>query len=259
MSDSLRPFGLLPARLLCPWILQARILEWVAIYSSRGSFLIQGLNPHLLSASPALAGGFFTTWATWEADSLWPTGKYYTKRCLGNAIYNINSLESLQTSSHSESVLNSKSAGLPSRDWSLTQNGKTWAPPWFGFGVILAWVCFTLIDSWPRCVHFGSNTFPSNAPLKSADSDNSIYLLMKKPDAWSLGISSIKMLSAEKNQSNYNLTTCLKRVVSSFSLPYDLEIPKDTKPRRVRGALWNWHSEIWLSNYFSCTDWCKTT
>ena len=183
-------------------ILQARILEWVAIYSSRGSFLIQGLNPHLLAASPALAGGFFTTWATWEADSLWPTGKYYTKRCLGNAIYHINSLESLQTSSHSESVLNSKSDGLPSRNWSLTQNGKTWMPSWFGFGVILAWVCFTLIDSWPRCVHVGSNTFPSNAPLKSADSANSIYLLMKKPDAWSLGISSIKMLSAEKNQSN---------------------------------------------------------
>ena len=27
---------------------QARILEWVAIFSSRGIFLIQGLNPHLL-------------------------------------------------------------------------------------------------------------------------------------------------------------------------------------------------------------------
>ena len=37
-------------------ILQARILEWVAISSSRGS-----LQPKDLSASPALAGRFFTT------------------------------------------------------------------------------------------------------------------------------------------------------------------------------------------------------
>ena len=29
--------GQWPARLLCPWILQARILEWVATPSSRGS------------------------------------------------------------------------------------------------------------------------------------------------------------------------------------------------------------------------------
>ena len=30
MSNSLRPHGLQPARLLCLWIFQARILEWVA-------------------------------------------------------------------------------------------------------------------------------------------------------------------------------------------------------------------------------------
>ena len=45
-------------------IFQARILEWVAISSSRGSS-----QPRIESASPmapALAGGFFTTWATWE-------------------------------------------------------------------------------------------------------------------------------------------------------------------------------------------------
>ena len=38
MSDSLRPHGLEPARLLCPPNLQARILEWVAISFSKGSF-----------------------------------------------------------------------------------------------------------------------------------------------------------------------------------------------------------------------------
>ena len=36
MSDSVRPQGLEPARLLCPWG-QTRILEWVARPSSRGS------------------------------------------------------------------------------------------------------------------------------------------------------------------------------------------------------------------------------
>ena len=47
MSDSPRPQGLWPNRLLCG-ILQARILEWVAIPFSRGTFLIQGLNLGLL-------------------------------------------------------------------------------------------------------------------------------------------------------------------------------------------------------------------
>ena len=37
MPDSLWPHVLQPARLLCPGILQARILEWVAISSSKGS------------------------------------------------------------------------------------------------------------------------------------------------------------------------------------------------------------------------------
>ena len=46
-------------------ILQARILEWTALPSSRGIFQTQGPNPHLFM-SPALAGRFFTTSATWE-------------------------------------------------------------------------------------------------------------------------------------------------------------------------------------------------
>ena len=33
-------------------ILQARILDWVAISSSRGIFPTQGLNPHLLTVDP---------------------------------------------------------------------------------------------------------------------------------------------------------------------------------------------------------------
>ena len=37
LSDSLQHHGLQPTRLLCPWDFQARILEWVAMPSSRGS------------------------------------------------------------------------------------------------------------------------------------------------------------------------------------------------------------------------------
>ena len=45
-------------------ILQARILQW-PMPSSRGIFPTQGSNPHHFT-SPALAGRFFTTSATWE-------------------------------------------------------------------------------------------------------------------------------------------------------------------------------------------------
>ena len=38
VSDSVQPYGLQPARLLCPWVSpRSRILEWVAMTSSRGS------------------------------------------------------------------------------------------------------------------------------------------------------------------------------------------------------------------------------
>ena len=50
------------ARLLCPWILQARILEGVAVPFSRGSS--QPRDPTHVSH---IAGGFFTVWATREA------------------------------------------------------------------------------------------------------------------------------------------------------------------------------------------------
>ena len=46
-------------------ILQARILEWVAMPSSRGSS--KPRDQTHVSMSPALAGEFFTTSATWEA------------------------------------------------------------------------------------------------------------------------------------------------------------------------------------------------
>ena len=50
-------------------ILQSRILEWVAMPPTRVSSLPDpGIKPVSFS-SPALAAGFFTTSATWEAYS----------------------------------------------------------------------------------------------------------------------------------------------------------------------------------------------
>ena len=50
-------------------IFQARILEWVTI---SGDLPDPGIEP----MSPALAGGFFTTSATWEAqEAVWGTIK----------------------------------------------------------------------------------------------------------------------------------------------------------------------------------------
>ena len=46
-------------------VLQARILEWVATPSSRGSSQLR--DPTRISMSPALAVAFFTASATWEA------------------------------------------------------------------------------------------------------------------------------------------------------------------------------------------------
>ena len=64
-------------------ILQAGILKWVAVPSSRGSS--QPRNHTQVSCSPALASGFFTTNATWEVHSL-------TIICLGphNGVWGFN-------------------------------------------------------------------------------------------------------------------------------------------------------------------------
>ena len=53
-------------------ILQARVLEWVAMPSSRGSSQPRDWPESL--TSPALAGRFFTTNATWEAPNMLYTG-----------------------------------------------------------------------------------------------------------------------------------------------------------------------------------------
>ena len=49
-------------------ILQARILEWIAVSYSRD--LPDAGMEHVSLPSPALAGGFFTTGTTWEAQKM---------------------------------------------------------------------------------------------------------------------------------------------------------------------------------------------
>ena len=56
-------------------ILQARILEWVAISFSQEIFPTQGSNSCLFT-SPELANGFFTTSTTWEAKN-WATAHIF--------------------------------------------------------------------------------------------------------------------------------------------------------------------------------------
>ena len=65
VSDSLRPYGPLAGQAASVHgIIQARILERVAMTSSRGSSRPRDESASLMS--PGLAGRFFTTSATWE-------------------------------------------------------------------------------------------------------------------------------------------------------------------------------------------------
>ena len=66
MHDSLRPHGLQPTRLLCPWDPPGKNTGAGCCALLQGIFPTRGSNLGLLSL--ALAGGFFTTSATWEAS-----------------------------------------------------------------------------------------------------------------------------------------------------------------------------------------------
>ena len=85
VSDSVWPHGLSPTRLLRPWILQARILEWAAICYTRGSSPNQGSNPCLLcllnwqASSLPLAPRYFSDWGS----NLWPcSGSMRPNHCI---------------------------------------------------------------------------------------------------------------------------------------------------------------------------------
>ena len=65
VSNSLQPMGCSPPGSTVRGILQARILEWVAMPFSRGSSQPKDQTASLVS--PAQAGGLFTTSTTWKA------------------------------------------------------------------------------------------------------------------------------------------------------------------------------------------------
>ena len=71
VSISLQPYWLQPTRLHWPWDSQARILEWVAMPSSRGSF--QPRNWTCVSYVSCISRQILYHWATREALS-WNTG-----------------------------------------------------------------------------------------------------------------------------------------------------------------------------------------
>ena len=67
VSDSLQPHGLVACQAsLSMGILQARILEWVAMPSSWGS-----TQPRDRTQVSHIAGRFFTAWTTREAHEHW--------------------------------------------------------------------------------------------------------------------------------------------------------------------------------------------
>ena len=66
MSDSLKPHGLAHKAPVSTGILQARILGWVAMPSSRGSS-----QPRDWTQIFRIAGGSFTIWATREIQGYW--------------------------------------------------------------------------------------------------------------------------------------------------------------------------------------------
>ena len=70
MSSSLRPNPMdrSPPGSSVHGILQARILEWIAMPSSRGSSWPRDRTSVSCLVSPALSGRFFTTSATWKAQ-----------------------------------------------------------------------------------------------------------------------------------------------------------------------------------------------
>ena len=65
MFDSLQPHGLCLIRCLCPWDCPGKNTETDCHFLLQRIFQTLGSNPCL--ASPALAGGSFSTSTTWEA------------------------------------------------------------------------------------------------------------------------------------------------------------------------------------------------
>ena len=71
VSDSVRPYGLKPANVLCPLDSPGKNTGVSCHVLLQGILPTRGSNPPLLSL-PVLAGGFFPTSVTWEAQKAYP-------------------------------------------------------------------------------------------------------------------------------------------------------------------------------------------
>ena len=60
VSNSLKPHGLLPTRLLCPWDFPGKNTEVGCHFLLQGIFPTQGSNPGLQTRVSCIACGFFT-------------------------------------------------------------------------------------------------------------------------------------------------------------------------------------------------------
>ena len=69
MSNSVQPYGLQPAKLLCPWDSPGKNTGVGCPALLHGIFLTQGWNTCLLYL-PALASKLFTISTTWEAQNI---------------------------------------------------------------------------------------------------------------------------------------------------------------------------------------------
>ena len=67
VSDSVQPYGVWPARFLCPWDFAGKNTGVGCHAPPPGDLPHSGIEPPSL-VPPALAGRFFTTSATWEAQ-----------------------------------------------------------------------------------------------------------------------------------------------------------------------------------------------
>ena len=76
MSNSLQPHRLPPARLLCSWIFQARILEWVTIPFSRASS--QPRDRTCISWVSCIGKWILCHCPTWEAQCIHRENKNHT-------------------------------------------------------------------------------------------------------------------------------------------------------------------------------------
>ena len=124
-------------------IIQTRILEWVAISSSRGSSPPRDWT-RVSCVSCCLSGKFFTRWAIWETQADISAGLKYTSRILANhckhlwsslpGLWHYVSLgNTLLSTKETLKWLFSRSPQLPSEIASEFQAGQSYSYfKWFG-------------------------------------------------------------------------------------------------------------------------------